>query len=426
MFGYKPVVLLTLLFSSVVSALVDTLVIVDKEEVGQYSRLLQAMEENGLATAVKNPTAEEERPLLDANNAVLYSNLVVLASNAKRLGSNLDSEELLKYANNGGNIVIVSDGEQSQLDCTLYLNQLGIFPSPKGYRYTDHHHGELEFTAAEFLNPHVVSPAGATVKLQQPSVALVSNSEYLIPLLQTPRSSFTESKADKWHTGNQGFFAVAFQALNNQRTTWFGSAAPFKDESFNPDLANDIIRWTCQLKSVIKATVFTHRRVDAEGHDLPFVDEDDYYKIKDLSYFEIGLSEYNAGSDSWVPYNAESNMDVVQLEFIMLDPYQRLNLNHSSDTPSEAIYSALFQIPDQHGMFTFSVDYKRPGLSFVTVTDVVPVRHLANDEYQRSWEIPNSSVYMAGYGIVVVGWLFFVVFFVLSKNKSIETAKKNV
>lgn len=436
-------VLLGLLWSGVVAAAAtasraDTLVLYgDDDALTTYASLFGVLEENGLAVVSQKAGPDEEAQIYDLNENIVVSNVVILPNKAKKLASNIDHASLLTYANNGGNVVVVSEDSGTQLDVSIFLNQLGIYPSPKGYKYTDFHSGSAaplaKIEAPRFLNKHVVSEDVSGLSLEDASVALVSNSEYLVPLLKASRTSFTTNgdagKDSVWHTGNEGYLAVAFQGLNNGRVLWLGSPAPLKNTSFNKGLVDSVVQWTFQLKSVIRATFAHHKRVDASGEsDLPFVDEDDYYKIKDTAYFEIGLSRYEADRKTWVPYTVDEEdvANKVQLEFIMLDPYYRLNLNHTHNTDTEAVYSALFRLPDQHGMFTFSVDYKRPGLSYVKVEDVVPVRHLANDEYARSWEIPNSSVYMAGYGVVVVGWLAFVVLFIFSGKRNLDTAKKNI
>lgn len=417
--------------------LADTLVLSDSSEASENgfydTHLLDTIRENKLSVITKKVTAEEAIELADLNGNILYKNLLILPNKAKKLASNIDQDTLISFANNGGNVVIVSDDSGTQLDCTLFLNQLGIYPSPKGYKYTDFHADSSDIIAkpTDFINKYVISNEETEVALENPAIALISNSEYLVPLLQTSRTSLSTTSEDVlsdatvWHTGKQGYAAVSFQGLNNGRITWIGSASPFKDASFNREFVNDIIQWTFQLKSVIKATFFEHKRVNDAGEELPFVDEDDYYKVKDYAHYTIGLSQYDLVSDSWIPFHADDN---VQLEFVMLDPYQRLNLDHTSDTNTEGIYTKQFQIPDQHGMFTFKVDYKRPGLSYVTVEDVVPVRHLANDEYARSWEITNSYVYMAGYFVVVVAWLMFITFFMLSgdRTNAVGQEKKDI
>lgn len=398
----------------------DVLVFVDDMESNNLSLFVNELKGNGLDVILQNTNSKENKELFDINGNNLFDNVVILPTKSKKLAANIDHESLLHFSDNGGNIIVVSNDETSQLDSTVFLNQLGIYPSPKGYKYIDHHAEDSVFEGVDFLNDYIISAERKEkISFKNASIALVSNSEYVIPLLQTTRTSMTKLGEEIWHAGNQGYFAVSFQGLNNARVSWIGSSDALKDST----LANDLIQWTFQLKGVIKPTRFNHKRVDADGIELPFVDEDDYYKVKDYSYFEIGLSEYNSKSDSWVPFVAK---DAVQFEFIMLDPYQRLNLELTDKSENESIYSTLFQIPDQHGMFTFSVDYKRPGLSYVSEQQVVPVRHLANDEYARSWEIPNSKVYIAGYAVVVASWIIFVFVFVFSQNKNIDSGKKKV
>lgn len=48
----------------------------------------------------------------------------------------------------------------------------------------------------------------------------------------------------------------------------------------------------------------------------------------------------------WVPFVA----DDLQLEFIMLDPYVRTKLKHTS----EAKYSVVFKVPDVYGVYKFN------------------------------------------------------------------------
>lgn len=421
MLSVSKLIATLLCFVFAVLAQKDVLVLVDNVESNSGNDVfLAALESNGFNVVKQKTGSTFDVKLFDINKNILYDHLVILPSTSKKLASNIDHQTLLDFSNNGGNIIVANDDNHSQLDANVFLNQIGIYPSPKDYKFIDHHTENNVFEGVDFLNEYIISfDRKEKVSFDNASIALVSNSEFLIPLLQTTRTSITKSGDDVWHAGNQGYFAVSFQGLNNARVSWIGSTSALNDET----LANDLVQWTFQLKGVIKATSFTHKRIDANNIDLPFVDEDDYYKVKDFSHFEINLSEYQTSTNSWIPFVAK---DAVQLEFIMLDPYHRINLEHLDLLPNESVYGTTFQIPDQHGMFTFSVEYKRPGLSYVSEQEVVPVRHLANDEYPRSWEIPNSKVYIAGYGVVVASWLLFVIFFVLSQGKNIESIKKNI
>lgn len=58
------------------------------------------------------------------------------------------------------------------------------------------------------------------------------------------------------------------------------------------------------------------------------------------------------------------NLHDLQLDFTMLDPHVRANLNavESADKHAhEQKYTVDFKMPDRHGVFKFLVDYKRAG-----------------------------------------------------------------
>jgi oligosaccharyltransferase complex subunit beta len=90
-----------------------------------------------------------------------------------------------------------------------------------------------------------------------------------------------------------------------------------------------------------------------------------------LKEYTIEIEEYKG--KKWVPYNAND----VQLEFIMLDPYVRLNLKNDNNGK----YTALFNIPDVYGIFTFKVEYNRKGYGYLLSIDRTPVRPFRHTEY---------------------------------------------
>ena len=92
----------------------------------------------------------------------------------------------------------------------------------------------------------------------------------------------------------------------------------------------------------------------------------------------------------------------------MLSPFHRLDLRPISTTVNSTLYSTTFETPDQHGIFTFRVNYKRPFLTNIDVKREVTVRHFAHDEYPRSWQITAGWTWIAGIWVTVAGWLAFV------------------
>jgi len=101
---------------------------------------------------------------------------------------------------------------------------------------------------------------------------------------------------------------------------------------------------------------------------------------------------------------------------IQLDPYYRLFLTHSTASPNSTTYSTTLLLPDRHGVYTLSLVYKRPGLTFLEEKTTITVRHMAHDEYARSWEISSAWVYMTGLASIIIGWICFVAIWLWSAS----------
>lgn len=99
----------------------------------------------------------------------------------------------------------------------------------------------------------------------------------------------------------------------------------------------------------------------------------------------------------------------------MLSPFHRLTLTPTSRTANSTIYSTSFTLPDQHGIFNFLVNYKRPFLTSVFEKRTVTVRHFAHDEWPRSFVITGAYPWIAGIGVTVVGWVAFVGLWLFSR-----------
>ena len=114
--------------------------------------------------------------------------------------------------------------------------------------------------------------------------------------------------------------------------------------------------------------------------------------------------------------------DALQLEFTMLDPYYRLPLKRIATTAETSVYETSFKAPDQHGIFAFRVNYKRPFVTYVDEKYTVTLRHFAHDEYTRSWDISGAWVWIAGISVTVAGWIVFCGLWLYSAPPKTETA----
>jgi dolichyl-diphosphooligosaccharide---protein glycosyltransferase subunit DDOST/WBP1 len=107
--------------------------------------------------------------------------------------------------------------------------------------------------------------------------------------------------------------------------------------------------------------------------------------------------------------------DELQLEFSMLSPFHRLPLAPKLKTADATTYSVAFKLPDQHGIFNFKVNYKRPFLTNIEEKNTVSVRHMAHNEWPRSFVISGAWPWIAGIAVTVLGWLSFCAVWLYSK-----------
>src|SRR5436305_2637019 len=131
-----------------------------------------------------------------------------------------------------------------------------------------------------------------------------------------------------------------------------------------------------------------------------------------MKTYAIELSEYLY--DHYEPFIVPDN-DKLQLEFSMLSPFHRLNLQPSFSTANSTVYTASFTLPDQHGIFNFRVNYKRPFLTNVDDKKTVTVRHFAHNEWPRSWVISGAWPWISGITVTIVGWIAFVAIWLWSE-----------
>ncbi|CDO54515.1 similar to Saccharomyces cerevisiae YEL002C WBP1 Beta subunit of the oligosaccharyl transferase (OST) glycoprotein complex [Geotrichum candidum] len=403
-----------------------------------YSTFFADLKERGLELDFLNVKDTADFDLIvDGENE--YDNLLVLPTKVKSLGPKLKADTLLEFFNKGGNILAITNAVSSPESLREFLNELEISVAPRGYRAIDHFSYDTTdeikhdvIRVSERADSNILSTGEV---LYRGSAAYLGNSNpHVVPIAHGSKTSYAYDAADDglalqtpWASGTQLYYVAGFQGNNNARVAWAGSSDLFSDEFFglNPEnrkAAAELSKWTFQEKNVLKLEYSQHEAVNetaewstTSGHAL--------YHVKENVKYTAALSEWDG--ERWTPYVA----DDIQLEFVMLDPYYRLTFGAPVEqTATAAVYVTEFKVPDQHGIFTFKLDYERPGLTFLRDHKTVTVRHTANDEWPRSWEITNSWVYMSSFLAVVGAWIAFVVFYLFigkGGETSTSKAKKN-
>lgn len=344
----------------------------------------------------------KDHPSLSQYGERLYDNLVIVPGRVKALGSTLRQSDLLDFLTSGGNIVALTTPKFSPLALRGLSNDLGIEVSGRGVEFVDGFDSNVDFP-----QPNVITaPEGlsGSKSFEGAAVAKLGSNELLLGLVQSPYTSYAwnagksnadDAKApasDVFSAGGESFLAAGLQSLSGSRFVWVGS--PFF--LTNDDLAQQITGWAFGETGNLRLKGATHESVSPEDFGNTHL----HYMVNEPLKYCAAIEKWNPDAREWQPYH---NNEDVQLEFKMLDPYYRLNLDKHG--------CAVFNAPDQYGMFTFSLDYRRPGYSFLDDKQVVTIRHRANDEWDRSWSITNSWVYLSGVSTTVFGFLIFCVLY---------------
>ncbi|CAI7250549.1 CRE_collapsed_G0013830.mRNA.1.CDS.1 [Saccharomyces cerevisiae] len=147
---------------------------------------------------------------------------------------------------------------------------------------------ELVVSSNHLLNKLCTTPEKARILFfGESSAALLENREQIVPILNAPRTSFTESKANATlgPADLKAFLVVGFQNLNNARLVWIGSSdfLKNKNQDSNQEFAKELLKWTFNEKSVIKSVHAVHSHADGTSYD------EEPYKIKDKVIYSVGF-----------------------------------------------------------------------------------------------------------------------------------------
>jgi len=95
----------------------------------------------------------------------------------------------------------------------------------------------------------------------------------------------------------------------------------------------------------------------------------------------------------------------VQIEFVMIDPYLRLNLQ----TDGKGRFTSKFQIPDVYGVFKFRLQYHKLGWSNVDLEQQVSVHPYRHDQFERFLDVAYPY-YLSTICNMVAFFLFGIIF----------------
>ncbi|KAK3330482.1 oligosaccharyl transferase-like protein [Apodospora peruviana] len=439
---------LLVVFVAVVSAISTTgdrllVILEDVADKASYSTFLGDLESRGFKIAFETPKSESLSLFHLGERA--YDHVIFFPTKSKGLGPNLTPQILLQFINAKGNILLtLSSGTVAPTSFVSLLAELDIqLPVDRTGLVVDHFsydsasaadlHDVLLLPAPENLRRDVKNFFGAAesddevIAFPRGVGAALGSGELLTPILRAPRTAYSynpkeqaEVVDDLFGAGEQLALVSAFQGRNSARFTLVGSAEMLQDkwfdakvkavggksatvQTFNRKFAKQVSGWTFQEIGVVRVNWIEHHlnEAGASNESNPAI-----YRIKNDVAYTISLSEWSWSS--WTAFKVPAN-DELQLEFSMLSPLHRLHLklDPAQSSPEAAAYTVSFKAPDQHGIFNFKVNYKRPFLTNVEEKNTVSVRHMAHDEWPRSFVISGAWPWIAGIGATVTGWVAF-------------------
>lgn len=372
--------------------------------------------------------------------------------------------------NKEGNVIVaLSSDHATPSSVQSLLLELDIHvPSDKGALIVDHFnydstsaadkHDVLLLPFPKALRPDVKNYFAGEGLIAVPRAVgqtLGNDSPLIQPILRAPSTAYSYNPKDEadvvedpFATGEQLNIVSALQAHNSARLTVVGSAELLQNKWFsekaslngqavktaNRDFVRKITAWTFKETGILKIGKLLHYHDEGVSKKLNTslaVPEHNpkIYRIKEnvvsrtvitpsqallifpSQAFQVEVSEYE--NDRLVPFVPAQN-DALQLEFSMLSPFHRLNLTPLSQTANSTIFGVSFRTPDQHGIFNFRINYRRPFLSNLDEKRQVTVRHFAHDEWPRSWQISGAWVWIGGIWVTVAGWVAFVALWLYS------------
>ncbi|KAJ9155713.1 Dolichyl-diphosphooligosaccharide--protein glycosyltransferase subunit WBP1 [Pleurostoma richardsiae] len=420
----------------------------DLEEQSKYSKFIGDLEGRGFKLSHATPKMES-LSLFHLGERV-FDHVIIFPTKAKGLGPNLTAKLLLDFINADGNILLALSSSHAaptainslllELDISLPADRTGLVVDHFNYdaaSAADSHDvlllpspGKLRSDLKEFFG----GDSSDVIAFPRGVGHTLGDGALLSPILRAPSTAYSYNPKEQAETldelfaaGEQLALVSAVQARNSARFTVVGSAEMLEDKwfdakvkkagekgevkTYNREFAKRLAGWTFKELGVLRVNWIEHR-LNEEG--VVNVTNPKIYRIKNDVTYSISISEWSW--DKWTSFVVPEG-DEIQLEFSMLSPFQRLPLKPlaAQESADATVFGVSFKLPDHHGIFNFLVNYKRPFLTSIEEKNTVSVRHMAHDEWPRSYVISGAWPWLAGIGATVTGWLAFVLVWMFSQ-----------
>eukprot|EP00903_Cladosiphon_okamuranus_P011802 g11090.t1 len=390
-----------------------------------------------------------------------FDNLILLAQSLTGApekggkGKGVTVADVMEFIEDGGNVLVAGGDGMGTLSRSVGA-LCGVDFDPEGSRVVDHFSavdaeelgelggrgvfantavkGEVAAKNSLYLGSYNAAKDGAVVFSGVGHA--VDDENYLATRVLT--ASATAYSADPAksigkfpeNAGRDTLLVSAVQARTNARILFTGSYSMFSNRFFtlsgagNKVFCSEISKWVFAERGILRASSITHTRQDGteaelllkqkERRDLPMslfpepeiAKNSQVYRVKDNVTYSVVIEEFDSENGGWKAYTAED----VQMEFVMLDAYERITL----EPGAKGLFKTTFTVPDTYGIFKFRVHYRRPGYTVLSFSTQVSIRPFTHSEYERF--LVAAYPYYASALSVMVGFLMFCAAFLYSKD----------
>lgn len=395
--GYL-ILLLCLYRIAIASTNQRVLVIVDDLALKQTnSKYFKSLEDAGFQLDIK--TSTDSTVKLFKYDELIYNSLVLMAPKSNSFGSDITINSITNFIDAGGNVLVVADSDVEDAVRTLAI-ECGLELDDKGNSVIDHFNHDAADGGA---HTRIVSKVDNLIEQDAITGGLKSglflyegigirvdeSNPLSFQILSASDDAFsykpgTAVKTYPFSIGKETTLIGSTQARNNARITFVGSMKFFSNEfldaniklsnsqesskSANEQLAIAVTKWTFKELGVLRVTDVRHQLIGSDEKQ-----NSSGYTVTDDVKYSISIEKYENGK--WLPFAAND----MQLEFIRIDPFVRQVLK----ADKAGNFVAEFKIPDVYGVFTFTVNYRRVGYTYLYSRTQVTIRPFRHTQYER-------------------------------------------
>jgi len=408
-----------------------TLVLVDSFEVRYtHSHFLRNLQDRGYQLTFA--LADDPELSLSDHGDFKYDNIIIFAPGVEEFGGAVTSSTFIEFIDRGGNLLVATDSSigdpirEIASECGVEFDEDGTYVIDHSSYDASDVSGDHTLIVSDHISQTPIITGNVKGKALFRGVGALVNPEnpLLVSVLTGSSTSYSYSpekpisKPLPFVIGSETTLIAAFQARNNARAVFSGSLEFFSNQFFdqsvqtsgqsatssvNRPLAEELTKWVFKERGVLRAS-------NARHHQVGQTEPSSAYRIKDNITYSVDVEEFTGGK--WVPYAA----DDIQLEVVMLDPYVRLNLARVDS--KSATQAVTFTAPDVYGVFTFKLDYRRHGYTWLTLKDTIPLKPFRHNEYERF--IVAAYPYYASAFSSLAGLFIFSFLFLWHREKKHE------